>query len=288
VRPLVVGAVVVECRVRHPLILLIPALWAASCATTYPARGLVLRVDPAAAMVTVSHDPIIGYMRAMVMSLPVKDAREMSSLRPGDVIEFRLRPKKSGSSIDRIRHLSAAGADAGLTMTPSTSALVKVGEAVPDFILTDQDGRAVSLSSLRGQVVAITFIYSRCPLPDYCPRMVNNLAVIRDRYRDRLGRDLTLLTVTFDPKYDSPEVLAKFAARYLANIPGWRFLSGSPEAIATVCASFGIEYWPDQGLITHTLQTAVIDREGRLRASIEGRGFTGGQIADLVGTVLEP
>ncbi len=274
-------------RVRLHPILFVSALWAASCATTYPARGLVLRVDPAETSVTVSHDPIIGYMSAMVMRLPVRNPREMTSLRPGDVIEFRLRPDKRGTSIDRIKHLSAAGVDAGLTMTPAASALVKVGEIVPDFTLTDQDGRAVSLSSLRGQVVAITFIYSRCPLPDYCPRMVNNLADVRDRFRDRLGRDLTLLTVTFDPKYDTPEVLANFAERYRANIPGWRFLSGTPEAIASVCASFGIEYWPDQGLITHSLQTAVIDRDGRLRASIEGRGFTGRQIADLVGTVLE-
>jgi protein SCO1 len=117
--------------------------------------------------------------------------------------------------------------------------------------------------------------------------MVANLAEVRDRYRDRLARDLTLLTVTFDPKYDTPDVLNNFAERYRANVPGWHFLSGSPEAIAAVCASFGIEYWPDQGLITHTLQTAVIDREGRLRATVEGRGFSGRQIADLVGTILD-
>jgi protein SCO1/2 len=117
--------------------------------------------------------------------------------------------------------------------------------------------------------------------------MVSNLSEVRDRFRERLGRDLALLTVTFDPKYDTPEVLLNFAARYRGNVPGWHFLSGSPEAIAAVCASFGIEYWPDQGLITHTLQTAVIDREGRLRASVEGRGFTGRQIADLVGAILD-
>jgi protein SCO1/2 len=237
--------------------------------------------------VTVSHDPIVGYMDAMVMPFAVKDRRALEDVRPGDVIEFRLRPRKSGTEIDRLKHLSAAAADAGLTMTPSATALVKPGESVPDFSLTDQNGAKVSLSSLRGSVVAVTFIYSRCPLPDYCPRMVANLAQVRDRYRDRLGRDLTLLTVTFDPKYDTPEVLRRYASRYGGNVRGWHFLSGSPEAIAAVCASFGIEYWSDQGLITHTLQTAVIDREGRLRARVEGRGFSGRQIADLVGAILE-
>ena len=260
---------------------------ASGCATSYPARGLVLRVDPAGSTVTVSHDAIVGYMDAMVMPFAVRDPGALRDVYPGDVIEFRLHPRRSGTEIDRLRHLSATAVDAGLTMTPSTSALVKVGERVPDFTLTDQHGETVSLSSLRGRVVAITFIYSRCPLPDYCPRVVANLAEVRNRYRDRLARDLTLLTVTFDPKYDTPEVLRAYALRYGGNVPGWHFLTGSPDAIAAVCASFGIEYWPDQGLITHTLQTAVIDREGRLRASVEGRGFTGRQIADLVGAILE-
>jgi protein SCO1/2 len=226
-------------------------------------------------------------MDAMVMPFAVRDQRALQDVRPGDVIEFRLRPSKGGTEIDRLRHVSAAGADAGLTMTPSTKALVKVGEVVPDFTLIDQHGASVSLKALRGSVVAITFIYSRCPLPDYCPLMAANLAQVRNRYRDRMGRDLTLLTVSFDPQYDTPEVLHRYAARYGGNGPGWHFLSGSPASIAAVCASFGIEYWPDQGLITHTLQTAVIDREGRLRASVEGRGFSGRQIADLVGAILE-
>lgn len=273
---------------RHLLALAAPLLLTAACATTHHARGLVLRVDPSSSTVTVSHDAIPGYMDAMVMPLVARDSRELRGVRPGDVVEFRLRPKKGGTEIDRLKLLSAASADAGLTMTPAASALVKIGERVPDFTLTDQHGEAVSLGALRGQVIAITFIYSRCPLPDYCPRMVNNLAEVRNRYRARLGRDLTLLTVTFDPKYDTPEVLRSFALRYGGNVPGWRFLSGSPEAIAAVCASFGIEYWPDQGLITHSLQTAVIDRDGILRASVEGRGFTGRQIADLVGTFLDP
>ena len=260
---------------------------ASGCATSYQARGLVLKVDTAASTLTVSHEAIAGFMEPMVMPFAVRDPRVLRGVRPGDLITFRLRPNRSGTEISRLRHVSAAGTDAGLTMTPSKTAMVKVGEAVPDFTLTDQHGAPVSLMALRGSVVAVTFIYSRCPLPDYCPLMVANLAQVRNRYRERLGRDLTLLTVSFDPKYDTPAVLHSFAARFGGNVPGWHFLSGSPEAIAAVCASFGIEYWPDQGLITHTLQTAVIDREGRLRASVEGRGFSGRQIADLVGTILE-
>lgn len=265
----------------------VAAVAVAGCATTYNTRGLVLRVDPSTSTLTVSHDPIIGYMDAMIMPFTVREPDQMRGIRPGDVVQFRLRPRKGGSEIDRLKALSAAGADTGLTMTPAAATLIPTGESVPDFTLTDQNGKRISLASLRGQVVAITFIYTRCPLPDYCPRVVNNLAEVRKRYQDRMGRDLTLLTVTFDPKYDTPEVLNRFARRYGGNVEAWHFLTGSPEEVAAVCASFGIEYWPDQGLITHTLQTAVIDRDGRLRASVEGRGFSGRQIADLVGTVLE-
>jgi protein SCO1/2 len=275
-------------RVRGRLFLLCLSTGVWGCATSYQARGLVLRVDPTASMMTVSHDSIPGYMDAMAMPFAVRDPRELKDVSPGDVVSFRLRPRRDGSTIDRIKHLSASAADSGLTMTPSVASLIRIGDSVPDFSLVDQHGSAVTLSALRGRVIAVTFIYSRCPLPDYCPLVVANLAQIRDRYRERLGRDLVLLTVSFDPKYDSPDVLRSYAARYGGNIPGWHFLTGSPEAIAAVCASFGIEYWPDQGLITHTLQTAVVDRQGRLAASVEGRGFTARQIADLVGSVLDP
>jgi protein SCO1/2 len=274
-------------RVRGTVILCGLSVGLSACATSYQTRGLVLRVDATSSTMTVSHDAIAGYMDAMVMPFAVRDPRELNRLRPGDVVGFRLRPRPDGTVIDRIKHLSAAASDSGLTMTPSIASLVRIGGSVPDFSLVDQDGRTVTLAGLRGSVIAVTFIYSRCPLPDYCPLVVANLAQVRDRYRDRLGRDLVLLTVSFDPKYDTPEVLRTYAARYGGNIPGWHFLTGSPYAIAAVCASFGIEYWPDQGLITHTLQTAVVDRQGRLAASVEGRGFSARQIADLVGSVLD-
>jgi protein SCO1 len=268
--------------------LLLAALAAGGCATSYPARGLVLRVEEQASRLTISHDAIPGLMDAMVMPFDVRDSERLAQVRPGDRIEFRLRVKGATSWIDRLRLLSAAAADAGALTTPAAPVLVKPGAPVPDFTLVDQRGTPLSLRSLRGRVVVVTFIYSRCPLPDYCPRMVQNLARVRERFRDRLGRDLALLTVSFDPKYDTPEVLRAYAEHYGADVPGWHFLTGPPDAIERVCAAFGIEYWPDQGLITHTLQTAVLDREGRLAAAVEGKDYTPRQLADLVGTLLEP
>jgi protein SCO1/2 len=263
------------------------ALLNAACAATYSATGLVLKLDPSASTVTVSHDDVAGLMDAMVMPLTVKSASSLSGVRPGDRVSFRLVIKKESTYIDRLKLVSAVPADQGLVMTPAASTLVPIGATVPDFTLIDQRGTSVRLSDLRGRVVVVTFIYTRCPLPDYCPRMVTNLAAVRDRFRARLGQDVTLLTVTFDPQYDTPERLAAYARLHNADIPGWHFLTGDAEGIKQVCAAFGVEYWPDSGLITHTLQTAVIDREGRLAAAVEGKDFTGRQIADLVQSVLE-
>jgi protein SCO1/2 len=261
------------------------AVLAAGCATAYPVRGLVLNVEPGSATLTVSHEPIDGYMDAMVMPFAVTDPQVLSDLRPGDRIAFRLTLRKGRTFIDHLKLLSAATADAGLVLGPAKPVLVAIGQPVPDFTLTDQRGDRISLSDLRGRVVVVTFVYTRCPLPDYCPRMIANLDAVRRRFSSELGRDLALLTVTFDPMYDTPEQLRAYAERYKANVPGWHFLTGSSGDIARVCAAFGVEYWPEEGLITHTLQTALVDREGRLAATIEGKDYSSRQLVDLIASV---
>lgn len=257
-------------------------LFASGCAQRHEVRGLVLRIDASTDTLTVSHDAIPGVMEAMVMPFTATRASELTAVRPGDRIQFRLNVRRGASMIDRIRILSAAPADAGVLRSPAVPALVPLGQPVPDFTLVDQDGRPLSLASLKGQVVAISFIYTRCPLPDYCPRVMTNLGALRDRFRDRIGRDLTLVTVTFDPKYDTPETLKAYAVRYGADVPGWRLLTGSARDIERVCSLFGVEFWPEEGMITHTLQTAIIDRQGRLAATVEGTEFSTRQLEDLV------
>jgi protein SCO1/2 len=259
-------------------------LW--GCAARHQARGLVLKVDPAASIVTVSHEQVPGYMDAMVMPFPVRDPKLLAGVRPGDRITFRINVRKGQTMVDRIQPLSAAPADAGLLLSPAAPTLVPIGAPVPDFRLTDQNGVSLSLASLRGKVVAVTFIYTRCPLPDYCPRMITNLDAVRKRFPDRLGKDLALVTVTFDPQFDTPARLKEYAQVFNADLPGWHFLTGSIEDIAHVCSIFGVEYWPDEGLITHTLQTAVIDKEGRLAATVEGKDYNGRQLGDLIEQVM--
>jgi protein SCO1 len=258
-----------------------------ACAKHYSSTGLVLKVDQPGSIVTISHDAFPGFMAAMAMPFDLKGGARRVALSAGDRVRMRLSVKGGHSWVDRLDVVSAAPVDAGLEQTPVTHALVPVGSPLPDFELTDQANAPVALSALAGKVVAVTFIYSRCPLPDYCPRMVENFRAVRARFADRMDRDLVLLTISFDPQYDTPQVLAQYAAAMRAGGPGWHFLTGDPAKIERVCDAFGIQYFPDEGLITHSLQTAVIDRDGRLAATVEGKEFTSRQLGDLIGSVLD-
>jgi protein SCO1/2 len=275
-----------DCRVKVGVLALVVA-GAAGCARHYSTHGLVLTVDKPGAVVTISHEEFPGFMDAMVMPFDLRGAARRVLLTPGDRVRLRLAVEGDRSWVDRLEIVSAERVDVGLLNTPAVPQLVPVGDVVPDFELIDQSGARVTLASLKGKVVAVNFIYTRCPLPDYCPRMVANFRSIRDRFASRMGRDLALLTVTFDPKYDTPELLRKYAAAERAGGAGWHFLTGDAAAIERVCAAFGIQYWPEEGLITHTLETAVIDRQGRLAATVEGKDFTGRQLSDLVAAVLD-
>jgi protein SCO1 len=263
------------------------AFLVAGCAAHYTTTGLILKVDRPGATVTISHDAFPGFMDAMAMPFDLKGAATRVRLTPGDRVRLRLAVKSGRSAVDRVDVVSAAPVDAGLQQSPAKPVLVPVGAAIPDFDLVDQSGAALRLSSLKGKVVAVTFIYTRCPLPDYCPRMVENFRAIRTRFASRMDRDLVFLTISFDPKYDTPQMLTAYANANRAGGAGWHFLTGDAAKIERVCDAFGIQYYADEGLITHSLQTAVIDRDGRLAATVEGKDFTPQQLGDLVGAVLE-
>jgi protein SCO1/2 len=179
------------------------------------------------------------------------------------------------------RRLAVMKRLAGFTVPP-----VAIGARVPDFTLTDQARRRVSLSSLAGKVVAVNFVYTRCALPQFCLRMSNAFAALQKRFPAEAGRDLVLLTVTFDPERDTPEVLASYAAQWQADPVRWRFLTGSVTEVRRVCALFGQDAFADEGLMNHSLHTAVIDRAGTLVANIEGNRFTAEQLGDLVAATL--
>lgn len=262
----------------------------------YAMSGMVLELDLQRKSVVISHDPVSGVMPAMTMPFEVRDARELTGLAPGTIVSFTLVLTRELGYIERVKAIRYQSAEqdplaarrlrllAGLTGS-GTQALA-VGQAVPNFTLIDQARQRVSLSQLAGQVVGLNFIYTSCVLPQFCYRAANHFSVIRDRFEDRMGRDLVLLTVTFDPLRDTPDVLARYAREWKADPNTWHFVTGNAPEVERVCGMFGVDFFPDEGLMSHSVRTAIIDRRGVLLANIEGNRYTAAQLGDLVETVL--
>ena len=262
----------------------------------YLVKGMVLRADPANRSFVVSHEKIAGLMDSMIMPFDVRDTKDLDGVVPGAVVEFTLVVGDKAAYATKIkvqryqsveqdprtaRRLAVMRQMAGLASKP-----LEVGARVPDFTLIDHTRQPVRFSSLAGKVVVVNFIYTRCALPQFCLRVTNNFGVLQKRFAKELGRDLVLLTITFDPQRDTPEALAAYAAQWKPAAKTWHFLTGPVAEVRTVCALFGVEYFPDEGLMNHSLRTAVIDRTGTLVASIEGNSYSPEQLGDLVFTQL--
>jgi protein SCO1/2 len=143
------------------------------------------------------------------------------------------------------------------------------------------------LSDFRGRIVAVNFIYTRCPLPDVCPRLSANFAVLQRRFSRQAGKELVLLSITIDPQFDTPAILREYAVRWGARSEVWRFLSGSAPEIQRVAGNFGLVYWPDEGSIGHNSTTSIVGRDGHLAAIVEGSSFRVDQLGDLISRQLE-
>lgn len=250
-------------------------LGAGGCAKHYRGEGVVLQVDAAHRNVTISHRAIPGYMQPMAMAFAVRKPEELAGMTPGARVTFRLEVGRKRAAISRLRREPTGIAD---VPAPVPREKIAIGAAVPDFLLTDQRNRRVRFSDLRGRPVVLDFIYTRCPLPDVCPRLSANMARLQKRFAGRVH----LVSITLDPEFDAPAVLAEYGRRWRADPEQWLFLTGPPERIREVAGKFGLVYWTEEGLITHTAATAVIDADGKLRALLDGSSFTSQQLLDLV------
>jgi protein SCO1/2 len=286
-------------RVRWTLALFLILLSSAGTQAEqqYLVSGLVLSVDRVHKSMVVSCREIPGFMDAMVMSFPVSDAKALESLTRGAAIEFTLVVGKESSHAENVRVRGYDSAEREPAKARRLQALeealrgprrLAVGQAIPDFTLTDQQGRALHFRQFAGKVVAINFVYTRCALPEYCVRSTNNFGVIQKQFQKRLGKDLVLLTVTFDPVHDRPEILRNYANTWKADPENWRFLTGAVGDVQRVCDLFGVNYVPEEGLFVHSLHSAIVGRDGKLVANLEGNEFTAQQFADLLTSVLDP
>jgi protein SCO1/2 len=271
-------------------------------AEEYAVTGMIVSVTPASRTFTASIQAIPNYMAAMTMPFEVRDRAALAGLAPGVVVTFTLKVERNASyaealrivhyqnteqdpfSASRLKLLGDLAARRG--SVPDRGTEVAIGTAVPDFTLVDQRRRPVSLSQFRGRIVVANFIYTTCALPNFCLRLANNFAVLQKRFARELGRDLVLLTITFDPQHDTPEVMAQYASQWNANADSWRFLTGPPADVDRACRLFGVHAFSNEGLLDHSLHTVIVDRAGRLTANIEGNLFTATQLGDVVAGAL--
>lgn len=274
--------------------LLLPCLVALGCAQAdrparqFPLTGEILAIKTDRTEVTVKHDEVRDFMPAMTMPFTIKEPAQLDGLAPGDLISATLVLTDEDSYLTAIRKTGTVPPSArGALPIPRETAL-QPGHPVPELVLTADDGNAASLAALRGSLVLFTFVYTRCPLPDYCPRMDTHFKAIQDAVmRDaRLAGRVRLLSISFDPDFDTPARLRDHATRVGAHPAVWQYVTASRQAVEAFGASFGLTVQrdgADGSNITHNLRTVLVGRDGMLAKTYNGSGWVPSEVVtDLV------
>ena len=251
-------------------------------ARRYPLTGVVRAVSAADRTLSVAHEAIPDLMDAMTMDFVVRDAWVLQAAEPGDRISATLVLDGARSWIESV---VVNKADVGGTAAPGAAPGLGPGDRLPDVSLIDQDGHAVSPATYRGHAAVYTFIYTRCPLPDYCPLMVQRLdEVARQLHAQGRRDDVWLIGVTLDPEFDTPEVLRAYGERTIkvdgvkARFDRWALLTGDPDAIRTLAAAFLLTYETTGDEIIHGLRTVAVDADGQVLRVWRGNDWTADEV----------
>jgi len=216
----------------------------------------------------VDGEEIPGFMAAMTMPYPVHDPKTLSALHPGDEISADVVVTADGAYLENI--VVTKKAPSGAVRPPGASHPPQRGEKVPDFAVIDQDGKRIRLSAFRGDVLLLTFIYTRCPFPDFCPLVSRNFAQIYAQLRNNPSidsRKIHLLTLSFDSDHDTPAALKKYAHTFDETTGGnpfdrWGFATVPSKQLPAVADFFGLYYDFSGDQISHSLSTTVINPDG--------------------------
>lgn len=256
-------------------------------AKRYPLRGKVISVDKTKKQATIAHEEIVGYMDAMTMDFPVKNEDALNTMTKDSMVsaELVVDNAKGNYWLENLAVTPPAGApDTSSSSQQLNENFVQIGRVIPDFKLTNQDGRRISLEDFRGRALAITFIYSRCPLPNYCILMSKNFSDAANRLqKDAVLKDrVRLLSISFDPATDTPETLKKYGLGYLgkdskADFTIWQLATGSDQEVKEIAGFFGLFYETDaqdKTQFNHSLRTFVIAPDGTVRKVFSGSDWT--------------
>ncbi|HEV7642937.1 MAG TPA: SCO family protein [Pyrinomonadaceae bacterium] len=258
-------------------------------AKRFPFKGIVVSVNKAKNEATISHDEIPGYMDAMTMPFPIKDTWVMDEISAGSQIQGELVVEKGDFYLEHVAIVVAPNPNQPPPPSSSEQAEKELaGKEVPNFQLTNQDGKRISTNDFRGKALAVTFIYTRCPLPNFCPLMSIRFSEIAMNLQKspELKDKVRLLSITFDPAHDTPQVLKNYGAGYYnkdtkPDFTLWQLATGSEEDIHKIADFFGLAYQPDatdKTQIIHSLRTIVIDPQGKIRKVFAGNEWSSEQV----------
>ena len=234
----------------------------------YALKGKIVSLDPQTAQADIDAEAIPGFMDAMVMPYKIKDSAQFQKLNVGDSISAEVVVQGHDYWLENVKFVTPAAA-----APPKSASAVHIpaeGELVPDFELINQNGRHIRLAQYRGLTLLLTFIYTRCPFPDYCPRVNHEFATIDAQLRAQppLYRATHIISISFDPAHDTPKVLRRFGRPYAGQgaIPfaHWEFAVAPAAQLPSLANFFGFTYKEEGGLITHSLSTAIIGPDGRI------------------------
>ena len=239
----------------------------------FQVKGVIKELFPEKKKVLLDHEDIPNYMEAMTMMLDVKDAKELAGLQPGDSVSFRMLVTDDDGWIDQLKKLD--GPRTPLPSEPSSFRRVReveplaVGDKMTDYTFTNTLGRAVRLSDFKGQALAFTFIFTRCPFPTFCPRLSSSMESVQQQLTTMKDGPTNwhLLSITIDPDYDTPARLAEYAKRYHADAARWDFVTAPLIDITAIGEQFGLQFWrsnPSEP-INHNVRTVVVDAAGHVR-----------------------
>jgi protein SCO1 len=259
-----------------------------STAKRYPFVGKVVSVDKNAKKAKIDHQEIPGYMSAMTMDFPIHEDWVWNDLTPGSEIHAELVVDNAAKDPYWLENIGIVAAADPSKPVPTDDRFAQIGKPVPDFTLTNQDGKKFSINDYRGKALAITFIYARCPLPDYCIRMSKNfsdLAIALNKDAE-LKDKIRLLSISFDPENDTPGKLRSYGIGYMGNpnppdFTVWQLAVGSDAEVRKIGDFFGLDYKIDENnktQINHNLRTAVISPEGKVTKMFAGNEWTPAQL----------
>jgi protein SCO1/2 len=244
-------------------------------------KGIIKAIKPAEKEIEIKHEAIPDYMPAMTMPFDVKDTNELAGLLPEQPISFRLTVTDTEGWVDKIQPLGPPRAQGGSNASSAEVIHVveplQIGEPLPDYPLTNQLGQLIKTSQFKGQALAITFLFTRCPFPTFCPRLANDFEETQQKMlaSQNAPTNWHLLTVSFDPDFDRPEVLKSYAEAHRYDPEHWTFATGKLSDISSLGDLFGLVFARDStGSISHNMRIAIIDANGKFQKLFEGTAWT--------------